>query len=54
MLKSDIEIAKSAKKLPIQQVGKIIGIDEQDLIPYGNDKAKISERFINSLSSGMW
>ena len=51
MIKSDIDIAKSAKKLPIQQVGKIIGIDEQDLIPYGNDKAKISERFINSLKN---
>ena len=46
---SDIEIARSAKKLSIQEIGKKIGINENDLIPYGNDKAKLSDSFIESL-----
>ena len=44
--KSDIEIARSAKKRPIQEIGKKIGIAEKDLVPYGHDKAKVSADFI--------
>ena len=51
MPKSDIDIAKSAKKVPIEQVGKIIGINKENLIFYGDDKAKISEKFINSVKN---
>ena len=51
MPKSDIDIAKSAKKVPIEQVGKIIGINKESLIFYGDDKAKISEKFINSVKN---
>jgi formate--tetrahydrofolate ligase len=44
--KSDIEIARSAIKKPIQDIGAILGMASEDLIPYGHDKAKISPRFI--------
>ena len=43
---SDIEIARAAKKRPIQEIGKKIGIGEKDLVPYGHDKAKVSAEFI--------
>ncbi|EHS50422.1 Formate--tetrahydrofolate ligase [Rhizobium sp. PDO1-076] len=47
---SDIEIARAAKKLPIQAIGSKIGILPDDLIPYGHDKAKISAAFIDGLA----
>ncbi|WP_159950457.1 formate--tetrahydrofolate ligase [Rhizobium sp. 18065] len=48
---SDIEIARAAKKLPIQAIGSKIGISPDDLIPYGHDKAKISAAFIDGLAA---
>lgn len=45
-LSSDIEIARAAKKRPIQEIGKKLGIAEKDLVPYGHDKAKVSADFI--------
>ena len=50
-LKSDIEIARAAKKKPIQEIGSRLGLSHEDLIPYGHDKAKISESFTNGLKS---
>jgi len=47
--KTDIEIARAAQKLPIQQIGAKLGISEGDLLPYGHDKAKVSQSFINSV-----
>jgi len=47
--KSDIEIAREAQKKPIQEIGAKIGISNDDLLPYGHDKAKVSQRFINSV-----
>ncbi len=47
--KSDIEIARAANKLPIQEIGAKIGISSDDLLPYGHDKAKVSQDFINSV-----
>jgi len=47
--KSDIEIARAAQKRPIQEIGKKIGIGSDDLLPYGHDKAKVSQSFINSV-----
>ena len=44
--KSDIEIARAASKLPIQQIGDKLGIPSQDLLPFGHDKAKVSADFI--------
>ena len=47
--KSDIEIAREAKKKPIQEVGDKLGIPTEHLLPYGHDKAKVSQEFINSV-----
>ena len=47
--KSDIEIAREATKKPIQQIGDTLGIPTEHLLPYGHDKAKISQEFINSV-----
>ncbi|UWQ91860.1 formate--tetrahydrofolate ligase [Rhodobacteraceae bacterium M382] len=47
--KSDIEIAREAQKKPIQEIGLKIGIGHEDLLPYGHDKAKVSQSFINSV-----
>ncbi|GAB5437226.1 MAG: hypothetical protein FalmKO_23510 [Falsiruegeria mediterranea] len=49
--KSDIEIAREANKKPIQEIGAKIGISSDDLLPYGHDKAKVSQDFINSVQS---
>ena len=46
--KSDIEIAREAKKQPIQQIGEKLGIGYEDLVPFGHDKAKISAEFIKA------
>ena len=47
--KTDIEIAREANKLPIQEVGAKLAIPSDDLLPYGHDKAKVSDRFIKSV-----
>ncbi|WP_107496297.1 formate--tetrahydrofolate ligase [Thalassobius sp. I31.1] len=47
--KTDIEIAREANKLPIQEIGAKLGIDSKDLLPYGHDKAKVSQEYINSV-----
>ncbi len=47
--KTDIQIAREAQKKPIQTIGEKLGIPEADLLPYGHDKAKISQSFINSV-----
>ncbi|MGA0182807.1 MAG: formate--tetrahydrofolate ligase, partial [Candidatus Puniceispirillaceae bacterium] len=48
--KTDIEIAREAKKIAIQDVGAKLGIPSADLLPFGHDKAKVSESFIKSLA----
>lgn len=47
--KTDIEIAREANKKPILEIGAKLGIEAKDLLPYGHDKAKVSQEFINSL-----
>ena len=47
--KTDIEIAREAKKRPIQEIGDKLGIPSDHLLPYGHDKAKVSQDFINSV-----
>ena len=49
--KSDIEIAREAQKRPIQEIGDKLGIPSEHLLPYGHDKAKVSQDFINSTKS---
>jgi formate--tetrahydrofolate ligase len=48
--KTDIEIARAAKKKPIMDIGAALGIPNEDLLPYGHDKAKVSQAFIKSLA----
>ncbi|MDJ0614312.1 MAG: formate--tetrahydrofolate ligase [Rhizobiaceae bacterium] len=48
-VKSDIEIAREANKKPIQEIGAKLGIDSDSLLPFGHDKAKVSEDFIKSV-----
>jgi formate--tetrahydrofolate ligase len=48
--KTDIEIARAAHKLPIQEIGAKLGIGSDQLVPYGHDKAKVAQDFINSLT----
>ncbi|AZO19721.1 formate--tetrahydrofolate ligase [Mesorhizobium sp. M1E.F.Ca.ET.045.02.1.1] len=47
--KTDIEIARAARKKPIQEIGAKIGIPYEHLLPYGHDKAKVSAEFIKSV-----
>jgi formate--tetrahydrofolate ligase len=46
---SDLKIAQAANKLPIHKVAAGLGIPDDDLLPYGHDKAKISYRFLEGL-----
>ncbi|MBB3409317.1 formate--tetrahydrofolate ligase [Rhizobium sp. BK316] len=45
-IKSDIEIARAARKKPIFEIGAKLGIPPEQLVPYGHDKAKVSAEFI--------
>lgn len=47
-VKTDIQIAREATKLPILDIGKKLGIPAESLVPYGHDKAKVSADFIKS------
>ena len=35
--KTDIEIAREAKKKPIMEIGQKLGIPSEHLLPYGHD-----------------
>ena len=47
--KTDIEIAREANKKPIKDIGERLDIPYEHLLPYGHDKAKVSQEFINSV-----
>ena len=49
-MKTDIEIARAAKKRPMPEIAAKLGIPEDALIPYGRDKAKIDREFIAGLA----
>ena len=49
-VKTDIEIAREASKKPIMDIGAKLGIAPEHLLPYGHDKAKVSQEFIKSLA----
>ncbi len=49
--KTDIEIAREARKQPIQSIGDRLGIPAEHLLPYGHDKAKVGQAFIDSLAA---
>ncbi|MGP1358989.1 formate--tetrahydrofolate ligase [Roseicyclus sp.] len=48
--KTDIQIAREARKKPIQEIGAKLGIPAEALLPYGHDKAKVGQDFIAGLS----
>ncbi len=49
--KTDLEIAREAKKLKISEVASNrLSIDEKNLVPYGHFKAKLDSGFISGLS----
>ena len=45
-MKTDIEIAKEAKMLPITEIAKNLGIEDDELELYGKYKAKINDAFL--------
>ena len=47
---SDIEIARKASLKPINDVAQGLGIAPDQIIPYGHDKAKLSEPFLKGLN----
>ena len=47
--RTDIEIARAAAKRPMREIGAKLGIPEAALIPYGHDKAKVSQGFVAGL-----
>ena len=49
MMRSDLDIARAAKLLPIAEVAGRLGIAANHLIPYGHDKAKIGYDFLAHL-----
>ena len=46
---SDIEIARKAVMVPIQDMADILGIDEEHVITYGKHRAKIDGKYIDSI-----
>jgi formate--tetrahydrofolate ligase len=50
-VKSDIEIARAAKKIHIKEVAAKINVPEDNLIQFGHDAAKIDFDFINKTKS---
>ncbi len=50
-MKSDVEIAQEAVILPIKEIASKIGLQEDDLELYGNNKAKISLQAIDRVKN---
>ena len=48
-VKSDIEIARAAKLLPIRAIGEKLGVPDESMLAYGPTKAKLSHEFVASL-----
>src|SRR5258706_14539384 len=50
--KSDIEISQNAKIIPIMKIARErLGIEAENLDPYGHYKAKLSVDFVKSLQN---
>ena len=48
-MKTDIEIAREAKMLPISEIAKELGVKDDELELYGNYKAKINDAFLKRM-----
>lgn len=49
-IRSDIEIAREAKMKPIHEVAKKLNIPSEEIVQYGPHKAKLTSKFVNSLT----
>jgi len=49
--KTDLEIAREAKLVPISQIAEASGILESELIPFGYKKAKVSLSIMERLKN---
>ena len=47
--KTDLEIAREAQTRPIEEIAATLGISRAQLIPYGHDKAKLSQPLLSEL-----
>ena len=47
---SDLEIANAANKKPIDEIANSLDINSEDLIRFGDDKAKLSSKLLDTLS----
>ena len=47
---TDIEIARAAKAFTINEIGAKLGILPSHLIPYGHNKAKVSNEFLQEIA----
>ena len=50
-MKTDIQIAREAKMLPIKEVVKSLSMSEDDIELYGKYKAKVTEEYLNKISA---
>ena len=50
-MKSDIEIAQEAVMAPIEEVAKNLGLDKDEIELYGKYKAKITDEYLDRISS---
>ncbi|MYG11027.1 MAG: formate--tetrahydrofolate ligase [Rhodobacteraceae bacterium] len=50
-MNTDIDIARQAKKKPIQDIGAKLGIPSESLIPFGHDKAKVSADYLDTIKN---
>ncbi|MFS8540814.1 MAG: formate--tetrahydrofolate ligase, partial [Tissierellales bacterium] len=48
-MKTDVQIAQEAKLLPIVEIAKKLGLEEDDIIQYGKYKAKINLKVLERL-----
>ena len=48
-MKSDIQIAREAQKLPIAEIAARLGLTADQILPYGHDKAKLTHDAIATL-----
>jgi formate--tetrahydrofolate ligase len=47
-MRTDIEIAQSARLFPIQTIAENLGLASDQILPYGHYKAKLSHDYITS------
>lgn len=50
-MKTDIQIAQENQRLPIKEIAQKLDIQEEYLIPYGHDKAKLTFELLKELES---